>query len=148
MNKHDIVKKLDGTKNGGRVLWICCLAATTAGGKTCDKKLCAHQPAEYAYVAWPVSAGGGTSSLPLIELELDIATPATNTGVADQMIDAVADDDDSKPDTSMADKEKELAAQYDKIKASTPFDSKWFDAYNGVAKPKDYQKRYPKDPLA
>lgn len=126
MKKNDIVRKLDGTKAGGRILWVCCLAATTAGGKTCDKKLCAHQPAEYAYVSWPVSAGGGTSSLPLIEIELDPAAMPTEVGMVDQMIDA----EPAAQDTSLADKEKELAAQYEKIKASTPYDTQFFDNYN------------------
>jgi len=147
MNKNDIVKKVDGSKSGGRVRYVCCINSTRAGNGTCDKKTCMCAVRDFCFVEWPAAFGGGTSSLPEIEIELDIATPATNTGIADQMFDAVADDD-SKPDTSMADKEKELAVQYDKIKASTPFDAKWFDAYNGVAKPKDYKQKYQKDPLS
>jgi hypothetical protein len=145
MNKGDIVKKTDGTKSGGRVRYVCCINSTRAGNGTCDKKTCMCPVRDFCFVEWPQAFGGGTSSLPETDLELDIVTPATNTGIADQMI---ADEGDAKPDTSLADKEKELAVQYEKIKASTPFDAKWFDAYNGIAKPKDYQKRYPKDPLA
>lgn len=125
MNKGDLVKKADGTKSGGTVKYVCCVNATRVGNGTCDKKTCLCVVRDYAFVAWPASVGGGTSSLPLIELELD--TPP-ETGMVDQMI-ADGGPTEAK-DTSLADKEKELAAQYEQIKKATPYDAEFFANYN------------------
>lgn len=133
MNKGDIVRKLDKTKSGGRVRYTCCINATKAGNGTCNKQTCPCPVKDYAVVEWPQSFGGGTSSLPFIELELD-NTPATAPSEADTISDTLKD----QAEKSVAEKEKELAAQYDKIMKDTPpFD---FDAYNYGTK-KDKQTR-------
>src|SRR5580698_9891223 len=40
-------------KIGGVVKYVACHAATTGGGKTCDKKTCAHPAKDYVFVIWP-----------------------------------------------------------------------------------------------
>jgi hypothetical protein len=57
-----------GAKCGGKVKYIACVLATTKGGKTCDKKTCAHTIKDHIWVEWP---DGKTCSYHHQELELD-----------------------------------------------------------------------------
>lgn len=59
-------------KNKGVVKYVACYLATTAGGKTCDKKTCQHTIKDYVWVEWP---DGKLCSYHHQELERDGVAP-------------------------------------------------------------------------
>jgi hypothetical protein len=48
----DLVKTTSGSRVAGKVKYIACKGATTAGGKTCDKKACNCFIKDYVWVEW------------------------------------------------------------------------------------------------
>ena len=54
-------------RSGGVVKHVACYLATAAGGKTCDKKTCAHAIKDYVWVSFPT----GTFSYHHEELDYD-----------------------------------------------------------------------------
>jgi hypothetical protein len=71
LNKSDVVKTITSlvpSRSNGIITYIACYAATSAGGKTCDKKSCQHT-STHAWVKWE---DGKTFSYSLLELELDL----------------------------------------------------------------------------
>jgi hypothetical protein len=48
----DQVRIKDNRKTGGVVKYVACFAATTVGGKMCDKKTCVHKIRDYVWVRW------------------------------------------------------------------------------------------------
>jgi hypothetical protein len=142
MNKNDIVRKVDLTKAGGKVRYVCCINSTRAGNGTCDKKTCVCPVRDFCFVEWPATSGGGTFSCPDNEIELDPAAQPQQVqppiGIAlpdDETIDAeqVPVAQDTIPTKSLAEQEKELAARLAEIRAATKgFD---FDGYYGITRP-------------
>lgn len=49
---NDIVKTTSGSRVAGKVRYIACYGATTAGGKTCNKKTCSCVGRDYVWVEW------------------------------------------------------------------------------------------------
>ncbi len=135
---NDIVKTIAATiygaqRVGGVVKYVACRAATIAGGKTCDKKLCPHSPKEMIWVKWATTIALMTYHYN--ELAHDQTTAASTTTSAPPI--------DPTPTVNITDNPKETDEQYiertkDAIKEALkqkdkPIDDFW-GKYNGFDK--------------
>lgn len=78
----DIVKTLPGLpgtiRNGGVIRYIACVAATSAGGKTCDKKTCQHPVKQIVWVQWQ----GHVNIFSYMYTELTLNSAPSSIGVS------------------------------------------------------------------
>lgn len=121
---NDKVRKKDGSRVGGLVEHTGCIGTTTAGGKTCSKKNCPHNPKDYLFVRWPdgILTSGN-------EAEFDLEAGQANEAVPDLTADELL----KRAEEAVAKKKAEEAlikAAEDKMKAEK-FD---WDAYYGLQK--------------
>lgn len=135
-NVGDIVDTAAGLitqRQGGKVKYLACVNATQAGGKTCDKKTCPHQPT-HCWILWP----GSKNTMSYSEVEL-VAASKPEERVEDKQDAPIAAEEKSV----LMDKFADIAS-----KDTHPAQPKSWDAYHGFDKRWASKKDYPdKEPL-
>lgn len=123
------------TRYNGKVKYVACSLATTAGGKTCDKKTCAHLVKDHVWVLWPSDLT--TVSYHYSDLEYDASQPTkpgSNTlPSAEDMKKSEAKTGDSNKDAYL---EKAKQAIKNAVDPKPPTDIDFWRGYHGFTKVK------------
>ena len=94
---NDRVDKTDASRTNGTVSGKGCFATTKAGGQTCARNTCTHQPQDYITVDWPAQNGQAAKTTTLHENELQLsvssATPTQPSLPTDQQDKQMVADD-------------------------------------------------------
>ena len=133
-NIGDIVDTATGSRHSGRVRYLACGNATSAGGRTCDKKTCAHPVRDYVWILWP----GTKNTASYHETELALVQ-------AVQTRSAISNTESQSNKPILPDEKALIEERFDKIEKTEKSSEDGIDwnKYNGFDKRWVSKKDYP-----